>query len=381
MGANTWEELCKHSGKTCATAARISLKQPGFTLIAVVTLALGIGANTAVFSLLDVLLFKSLPVKDPQQLVFVQRVFSNNRPQIGLPYSAFEQLRELNHSFTGMAAYESAPVSVSVGGEPEMVWGDFVSGDYFDVLGVTPALGRTLTIEDSQPGEPPLAMLSNSYWKRRFAQDPATIGKTIHAGKLPLTVIGITPPGFLGLRVAGRSADVILPFSFRAQLALKDLDTFAIGRTDDLGQVVARLKPGVGLEQARSELDSIYQQIRAQTMSVDQRGARTEKIGLRAGSRGDSELPQNAVLGLRILVAVVALVLLIVAINVAGLLLTRALARQKEIAVRLAFGVKTTDAVTMISAILVTLLTALLAGYIPARRATRVDPLIALRCE
>src|SRR5262249_42532029 len=153
---------------------------------------------------------------------------------------------------------------------------------------------------------------------------------------VPVTVIGVTPPGFVGMRVAGRSAEVFLPLSFRAQLALKDFDRFAIGRLSDLRQVVARLKPGVGMEQARAELDLIYQQTLAQAASADRSGARAEKIGLRAGFRGDADLSQAAALGLRILAAVVAVVLLIAVINVAGLLLERAVARRKEIAVRLA---------------------------------------------
>src|SRR5262249_19547756 len=160
--------------------------------------------------------------------------------------------------------------------QPEMIWGDFVSGGYFDVLGVTPAVGRALMVEDSQPGQTPLAVISYGYWKRRFAQDPATVGKTIYVGKVPVTVIGVTPPGLLGLRVAGRSADVILPISLRSQLALKDIDRFAIGRADDLHQVVARLKPGVSMEQARADLDLIYQGVLAQAAGVDRRGPRVE---------------------------------------------------------------------------------------------------------
>src|SRR5215813_13778795 len=135
---------------------RMLLRRKSFTFVAALTLALGIGANTAVFSLLDALLFKALPVKNQQQLVFVQRVLSNNRTQSEIPESAFERLRELNHSFTAMAAYESAPVSVTAAEQPEVVWADFVSGGYFDALGIATIVGRALTFEDCRPGQAPV---------------------------------------------------------------------------------------------------------------------------------------------------------------------------------------------------------------------------------
>src|SRR5262249_25866662 len=149
--------------------ARILVKNPGFTLIAVITLALGIGANTAVFSLVDLLLLKSLPVKDPQRFFFIHRVSANNKTRNDLPASAFERLRESNHSLTGMAAYQSAPVSAAVAGQPEMLLGDFVSSNYFDVLGVAPLaqtflgyrlpLSKTRELLSWHPPSPPVADL------------------------------------------------------------------------------------------------------------------------------------------------------------------------------------------------------------------------------
>ncbi|MBO0726793.1 MAG: ABC transporter permease, partial [Blastocatellia bacterium] len=314
--------------------ARMLAPNPGFTLIAVITLALGIGANTAVFSLLDLLLFKSLPVKDPQRLVFVHRASTNNKARNDLPASAFERLRESNRSMTGMAAYQSAPVSAAVAGQPEMLLGDFVSSDYFDVLGVGPFLGRTFVAADDQPGQPAVAVISYAYWRRQFAQDPLVVGKTISLGKIPVTVIGVTPPSFLGLKVAGKPADVTLPISLRLRLALKDPDTFAIGRAADLQQIVARLNAGVSYEQARAELDLIYQRFLAQAAGASQRNAGPEKIEFRMGFRGAEELPQNTTRALKILASVVGLILLIASVNVAGLLLALATARRQEVAVR-----------------------------------------------
>jgi predicted permease len=318
--------------------ARMLTKNPGFTLIAALTLALGVGANTAVFSLLDASLFRALPVKDPRQLVFVQRVFSGARIRNDFPTSAFERLRELNHSFSGMAAYQSAPISGTVADQAEMLRGDFVSSDYFDVLGIGAAVGRTFTAEDDRPGSLPVAVISFGYWKRRFAQDRAAINKVILLGKVPVNVVGVTPPGFSGLTVAGKPPDVFLPMSLRSQLALKDLDRFAIGRAEDLHRIVARLKPGVGSEQARAELDSAYQHFLAQAAGADQHGNHSEKIGLKPGFRGDEELSQDVALELRILASVVGIVLLIASVNVAGLLLARGAGRASEIAVRLAVG-------------------------------------------
>src|SRR5262245_16594919 len=306
--------------------ARMLVKNPAFTFVAVLTVALGIGANSSVFSLLDVLLFKPLAVKDPQQLAFVQIVASNNRTRTEIPYSTFEQFRDLNRSFTSIATYDSAPI----GGQREMVWGDFVSGSYFDVLGVRTAWGRALTVEDDKTGQSPVAVISYGYWKRRFAGDPSVVGKTIHLAKVPVSVIGVMPPGFMGAKIAGRPADIFLPMSLRAQLALNDIDRSTIVGPTDRRPIVGRLKPGFSLEQARADLDLIYQQLLADDTGSGHRINFSGRIGLKPGFRGDSELPQDARSGLRMLVAVVAMVLLIASVNVAGLLLARATTRQKE---------------------------------------------------
>src|SRR5215510_6374587 len=311
---------------------RMLAKRPGFTLIVALTLALGIGANTAVFSLIDAFLLKPLPVRDPQQPVLVRATNPRGGITGSFPYPIFEQLRDQNRSFSSIFAYDHTRVSVTVEGQPEMDWGDFVSGSYFDVLGVSAILGRTFTADDDQAGRPPVAVISNGYWERRFGRDPAAIGKTIYLAKIPFTVIGVTSPGFYGLKVAGRSADVVMPMFMQSRLALGDHDTFGI---------MARLKPGAGPEQARADLDVIYQQALTQMASPGispqaQQEIRAQKIQLKPGIRGDSTPGFDS--ELRILLAVVGVVLLIACLNIANLLLARAVGRQREIAVRLSLG-------------------------------------------
>jgi len=143
---------------------RMLAKRPGFTLIVALTLALGIGANTAVFSLIDAFLLRLLPVRDPQQLVFVRATNPRGGIRGSFPYPIFEQFRDRNRSFSGVFAVDSTSVSVTVEGQPEMVWGDFVSGSYFDVLGVSAILGRTFTADDDQAEKPPVAVISSGYW-------------------------------------------------------------------------------------------------------------------------------------------------------------------------------------------------------------------------
>jgi len=308
-------------------------KHLGFSLTVVITLGLGIGANTAMFSIVDAYLLRLLPVKDPEQLAFVHRVSpEEDRGDFLYPY--FEQLRDENISFAGMFALDTTRVSVTVDGRPEMIWGHFVSGNYFDLLGVGTVLGRTFNLDDDKPGKTPVAVLSYAYWQRRFAQDPGVAGQTIYVGRIPFTIIGVTSSQFFGLNVAGSSPDVVMPMFMQPQLALSDHDRF---------EVMGRLKPGASLERASADLDLIYQQSLVHrgapvTSAEANNEARDQRIELRPGLKGHSILGRVDKLEVRILFLVVGIVLLIAAVNVANLLLARGSARKMEIAVRLAMG-------------------------------------------
>ena len=309
-------------------------RDPGFAVVAVLMLALGIGANTAIFGLVNAFLLRLLPVKNPEQLVFVNRVQPNGGTVSDFPFTTFEQLRDHNHSFAGIFAWDDSNVIVAADGWSEMVPADFVSGSYFDVLGVRASLGRTFTLEDDKPGNKPVAVISHRYWERRFAREPAALGKTIYLGGIAFTVIGVTPREFFGRNVAGRSADVVLPMFMHAQLALKDHDTFAM---------MARLKPGITQEQARADVDLTYHQVLLQAAGTNpsarvEQEIHAQRIALMPGLQGASGLREEYGTKLNILMAVVGIALLIASVNIANMLLARGASRQKEIAVRLAIG-------------------------------------------
>ena len=192
-------------------ALRILRKKPGFTIVAVLTLALGIGANGAIFSLTDAVLLQSLPVRAPQQLVAITTVDPRSDSNNSFSYPMYQDLRDKTDVFSGVIARGGAQMSISYEGRNDRVRGELVSGNYFDVLGIRPWAGRLFTQDDDRtPGAHPVAVLSYGFWERRFGKDPNLIGKTILVNEQPLTVIGISPPGFYGTELSG-NADVRLP--------------------------------------------------------------------------------------------------------------------------------------------------------------------------
>src|SRR6185503_2304539 len=244
-------------------AFRLLLKNPGFTAIVVFTLALGIGANAAIFSITDKVLLQSLPVHDPDQLVVLSAYDPKDGPDNDstFSYAMYQDLRDRNDVFSGVLTRGSAQMNVSYGDQNERVRGELVSGNFFDVLGVRPWAGRLFTQDDDRtPGAHPVAVLSYHFWDRRFAKDPNIIGKTILVNEHPLTVVGVTPPNFFGIDLSN-NPDVRVPMMMTP--VFNPLPpTRLTSRNHQWLTVMARRKPGVSNEQAQASLDVLYRQIR-----------------------------------------------------------------------------------------------------------------------
>ena len=313
---------------------RMLRRNPAFAAIAVLSLALGIGANTAIFTLVDTVLLKSLPVTQPDRLFFIDNSGGKSGGGNGPPYPCYETLRDHNRYFSGLAAFSAERFKVTIDGSQEQIVGQYASGSYFQVLGVSARYGRVLTpLDDSQIGrggpDGAAAVISYALWKRRFAMSPAVLGKTIQVGTKWVTIVGVTPPGFFGLEV-GSPVDLTIPMTLVGN-ALQEKQSWWFS-------VVGRLKDGAMPEQARADLDRMFQTYMSEIGMQGDARSYFDRIALVPANKGLNELRRRFSKPLLIVMTIVGLILLIGCANVANLLLARATARQNEISVRLAIG-------------------------------------------
>jgi predicted permease len=308
-------------------AVRMLAKNPGFTLIAILTLALGIGANTVVFSVVNALLLRPLSVERPNELAFLE---SQNGPSQSFPN--YRDLRDRNRTFAGLIGYRIAPMELETHDHADRIWGYLATGNYFDVLGVQPALGHFFKqSDDLHPGDSPYAVLSYSAWQSRFGADPAIVGKTIRINRHPYTVLGVAPHEFHGTELF-YWPEVWVPMMMEPQIEVGNawLDNRMTWNTF----VIGRIKPGVTPAQAGADLNTIAAELSRQfPMENDRLHFKLSKPGLIGDFVG---APARAfTLGVLLLAA---LVLLAACTNLASMLTARATDRQREFAIRLAIG-------------------------------------------
>ena len=317
-------------------ALRLLLKSPGFAIVAILTLGLGIGANTAIFSFINGFFLKNFTVRDPAGIVSIYTTDEINPGMLPTSKPNFEDYLEQNQVFSQMACYAFAPANLLIDGEPSQVFGEMVTGNYFELLGVRAAIGRTFLPEEyAATGTHPVAVVSHAFWRNQLAADPAVVDRTLMMNGTAFTVIGVAPADFRGLNTLNSPAFWVTTASHKQILSGIFL-SFYENRRALLFNVFARLKPEVSLEQADASLKPVSAELARQFPNDNKgRGLRLMPLaesGINPNQRG------NFLLAGTLMLSLAALVLLIACANLANLLLARATARQREVAVRLSLG-------------------------------------------
>ncbi len=329
---------------------RMLARTPGFTAVAVLTLALGIGANTAIFTLLDQVLLRLLPVKDPQQLVLLTmrgRHYGSNWGGNAISHPMFRDFRDHNEVFSDMFCRFPTSASLSFGQQAERVSVELVSGTYFSTLGVIPAMGRILTPEDDQvPSGHPFVVLNYNFWKMRFAGDPQIVGKTLTLNNYKMTVVGVAQAGFDGVEL-GFAPKIFIPIMMEPQIIVGNPEDMLKERRNRWVNAFGRLKPGVSQQQAKAALQPFMHSMLESEVQLPafSRASKYDRdeflkcwIDVLPGSQGRSYTRRQLTTPLWVLMATTGVVLLIACANLANLMLVRGSSRIKEIAVRLAMG-------------------------------------------
>ena len=342
-----WQALDKF-GRDLRFGVRSLLKSPGFALTAILTVALGVGANTAVFSVMNTVLLKSLPVADPQTLVYLRtsdapRGTGTVDTNETMSYPVYDALRKQTSALSPLIAYvplSNSKVAVRCGSQPEEAEGDMVSGTFFSGLGVNLPLGRGFTQQD-EANHAPLAVLSYNYWTRRFARNTAVLGQTFYVNGVPMTIVGVSAQGFEGLEPGG-STDFWIPLQNRRELNAwgnppEDGKLYTANPKWWCMRLIARLAPGVSKTQAIAQLQPIFQSSAYVGLGSPMTGEKPLVLSFAEAKNfpGYDQMYGNP---LRILMAMVGLVLLIALANVAMLLAARNAARQREFSLRQALG-------------------------------------------